>query len=269
MMSENRGAGPDPAGPGGAGALAPLPDDVSGGARALLFGLGFLQRRRDLWPLALVPVGLAFVLGLGAGCGGAWLAYRGVLRAFHESGGLGGLLVWLLALLAGGLGGLVGLLLGSSLAVPFASPALERIALAARAQLGLPPPAAGLRANFDAFLSSLATTLVVLIVGGLGVGALGLLLFFVAPAAIIGVPLKLALLALLLTLDLSDQAFTLSGRSLEQRVAWIRAHRAQALGFGGLGLLLLGVPVLGLLVLPAAVAGAVRLTAEDHAQALR
>lgn len=52
--------------------------------------------------------------------------------------------------------------------MPFASPALERIALAARAQLGLQPPAAGLRANLDAFLSSLATTLVVLIVGGLG-----------------------------------------------------------------------------------------------------
>jgi CysZ protein len=235
------------------------PRRIWDGPRALLFGIAFIAGRRPLWPAAAVPAAAAAVLGTGLGALGAWLGASLVLR--HGPPSVAGTALTLLAVLAGVAGFLLGLLGGISLAVPASGPALERIARAVHEELGQPsPPGGGLRAT----LSSLGATLLGLAVGGAGVALLALLGLLLPPLTIVTVPLKVALISLVVVWDLTDHTFTCYGLTIRQRAAWLRANLSAALAFGWLASLLLCVPVLGLLVLPMGVAGAARLTAGLH-----
>lgn len=214
----------------------------------------WLGQRRDLWPLAALPALLTLGLGTAGGGGGLYLGYHYTYKLLAPHAGLNAeaILTFLLALLLALIAAALGMLLGTSLAVPLSGPTLERIAAAMRSHLGLPAPAEqGLRG----LTRSLAATALTWLGGLFGVGILtllGVLMPFVTPVT---VPLKGVLLALLLTFDLGDPAFSGMGMSLRDRLLWLRTHLGAAVGFGAVAALLLGVPVLGLFVLPAAVAG--------------
>lgn len=236
---------------------------IGAGAFALLFGLRWLGGRRDLWSLAAVPALLVLLLGTGGAGAGLYLGYHYTqeLLAVHAGPDGAGILVFLLSALLALIVGALGLLLGTSLAVPLSGPALERIAEAMRVHLGLPEPAGQ---GLSGVLHSLAATALTWGIGLLGVGILsliGVLAPFVTPVTL---PLKGMLLALLLTFDLGDPAFAMMGMSLRDRFTWLRERKGAALGFGGLAALLLGVPVLGLFVLPAAVAGVTYLVGAER-----
>lgn len=231
---------------------------VLAGAGALLFGLRWLGQRRDLWPLAAVPAFLTLVLGTVGGGTGLYLGYHYTHSLLAPGLHLGGFLSFLMALVVALLGGLLGMVLGASLAVPLSGTALERIAMATRVHLGLPEAA---EQGAGGFAHSLLATALTWVAGLLGVGTLTLLGILMPPATVITLPLKAALLALLLTFDLGDPAFGLMGLTVGGRLGWLRAHVGAALGFGGLAAVLLCVPVLGLFVLPAAVAGVTSLVA--------
>jgi CysZ protein len=239
------------------------------GVAALWFGIRFVAGRREIWPYAAAPALVAAVLSTTLSVLGAVLAYKAFHHYLtpHPGGGLASFLLGALALLAAALGLLLGAVLGFSLAVPLSGPALERIARAVFAELGVPLPPEDLAGTLANLISSLAAT------------ALGLLLSLgpVAVLAAVGaifpvtlpitLPLKLGLLALLLTWDLGDHAFSCIGLRLSQRLGWIRANLGAALSFGGLASLLLCVPGLGLLILPCGVAGAARLLAFSRGSA--
>lgn len=231
------------------------------GPRALWFGVRFLSGRSDLWRSAAVPALVAALLGSALGVSGAAFAGRAVLHS--GASGLGPLL-WLLAIAAGAVAFALGVLLGFSLAVPLSGVALERIARAVCVELALPPPEAGAASGVSATLSSLGAALVGILVGAPLVLGLTLLGLAAPPLALVTVPLKVAVLALLVTWDLGDHVFTLYGLRLGERRAWLRAHLGAALSFGWLAGLLLCVPVLGLLCLPVGVAGAARLIAQTR-----
>lgn len=241
-------------------ASEPRHPGIVAGAGALLFGLSWLTRRRDLWHLAAAPALLMLVLGTGGGGTGLYLGYHYTqqLLAAHTGLDAGGVLVLILALLAALLAGGLGVVLGASLAVPLSGPALERIAIAMRTHLGLPEPA---EQGLSGLAHALAATALTWAAGLFGVGALTLLGVLAPVVTPVTLPLKAALLSWLLCFDLGDPAFSMMGMSLRERLAWLRSHLGAALGFGGLSAVLLGVPVLGLLVLPAAVAGATYLIA--------
>lgn len=227
---------------------------IATGALALLFGLRWLWQRRDLWSLAAVPALLVLVLGTSGAGAGIYLGYHYTqeLLALHAGLDGAGLVVFLLSLLAALIAAGLGLLLGTSLAVPLSGPALERIAEAMRVHLGLPEPAGQ---GVSGLVHSLAATALTWFAGLVGVGVLSLIGVLAPIVTPVTLPLKGALLAVLLTFDLGDPAFGMMGMSLRARLAWLRERKGAALGFGGLAALLLGVPVLGLFVLPAAVAG--------------
>lgn len=236
---------------------------IVAGAAALLFGMRWLMRRRDLWPLAAVPALLMLVLGTGGGGAGLYLGYHYMhqLLALHTGLDAAGVLIVILAVLAALLAAALGVVLGAALAVPLSGPALERIADAMRLQLGLPEsPAQGLHG----LAHGLAATALTFAAGLVGVGTLTLIGVLVPVATVVTLPLKAVLLSWLLCFDLGDPAFSLMGMSLRERLGWLRRHLGAALGFGGLSGVLLGVPVLGLLVLPAAVAGVTYLIAAER-----
>ncbi len=237
-----------------------------GGAFALGSGIEFIVRRRALWRDAAVPVVAAALLSTTGGLLGAVLGYLGATKYLHAAAagaGLGTLILWLLALVAGILGLGVGVVLGLSLALPVSGPALERIARAVYQGSGrMLPHAQGL----GSFLSSMGSTLLGLLVSLAAVVVLTLVGFLCPPALVITVPLKLAILALLVTWDLLDYCFSVRGLSVGRRLRWMYTHLWGALGFGALASLLLCIPVLGMLVIPAAVAGAAHLTLDLPAE---
>lgn len=230
--------------------------NVFDGVRALWFGVDFLARHRELWQVAAVPALLTIVLSVGFGIGGSVLAATAVL---HQSAIESDALLWLLAFLAGvGAFGL-GLLLGISLAVPLSGAALERIARAVCTELNLPLPEVS---GVGAALSSLGAVASGLLLGMPAVLLLTLVGLLVPPLAVVTVPLKIAVLALLVTWDVADHTFALYGMGLREREKWMRANLNAVLSFGWLAGLLLCVPLVGLLCLPAGVAGAAHLVAQ-------
>lgn len=225
------------------------------GTGALFAGFGFVLRNPLVWPLALVPVAVAGVI--------TSLAFGGTMRLVVPAiGGLFGPRLGFLAALAevlvGALALIVAALVGFGIAQPLSGPALNRIVRRAEADLGAPAwPPSGLVEDVGRALQSIAVAYAV----GLPILALlSLITFFVPPAAVVTFPIKLIVLALLVSWDLCDYPLSIHGVPVAARVAFVGRNLPAMLGFG-FGLALLSfLPCAMVLALPAGVAGAARLT---------
>jgi CysZ protein len=224
------------------------------GIAAFFQGVSFVVRTPRLWALALAPAVTATVLAVALGLAGAHYAAAWAHRMLGE--GLGEKLVVLsLVIVVVALA----IVVAVSLAQPLSGWALEAIARAQARALGTgsferqPPLASAMR--------SAASSLIALAVGLPTIAALAIAGWFAPPAAVVTVPLKLVVTALLLAWDLLDYPLALRGVSLGGRVLWCARHFGAVLGFGLAAVAFFAVPGLGLLALPCGVAAATRLTA--------
>jgi len=227
----------------------------SAGVRSLFGGLGLIFGDPGLWPLAMVPILVAIVIIALLGWGAVSFVPEQVRALLGAHGG--GVLGTVVAVAATGIALIVSLLLGLALAQPLSGPALERIVRRVEAKLGAPAwPATTLLADVR---RSLETVVVTYAFGLPILAALFVVNLVFPPAVVITVPLKLAVMAILLAWDLCDYPLSIRGVLVATRVAFMKRNAGAMLGFG-FGLALLGlVPCLLVLVLPAGVAGATRL----------
>jgi CysZ protein len=236
-------------------ALAPTRPGFLDGTRALFGGFAFLVRTPATWPLALVPVMVAGLVGTLVFALGASLVFPYV--AAHL-GPKSHLLAALVNVLAGALLAVIAAVVGLGLAQPLSGPALNRIVRRVEGSLGAPAwPQTSALTDVGRALGSI---LVGYTFGLPLLALLALISLFFPPAAVVTFPLKLVVLALLLAWDLLDYPLSIHGLPLGQRVAFVVRNARALVGFGfGLALLSL-IPFAGLLALPAGVAGAARLT---------
>jgi CysZ protein len=224
------------------------------GAGALFGGFGFVLRTPAVWPLALIPAAIACTVTTLV----ASLSLHFLVPAIA---GLFGPRWHFLAVpadvLVGALALLVAALAGFGLAQPLSGPALNGIVRRVEADMGTPPrPPTAFAEDVVRALASIAVSYAV----GLPILALLALVSFLAPpAAVVTFPLKLVVLAVLVTWDLCDYPLSLRGMPIGARIAFVARNAGAMIGFGfGLALLSL-IPGALLLVLPAGVAGAARL----------
>lgn len=225
-------------------------------------GLSWLVSTPSAWPLAIVPM-IVFTALLAAGSWfgihlvESWLAPRVV----HAEGWA---LLWHVVRVLGWLAALTGaVLVALALAQPISGPALEALAQKQGKALNAPPlPDPGF---VEGFFRSLRVTmfglaLTVPIVVGLTVVEL-----FVPVLAIVTVPLKFIVTALMLAWDLLDYPLSLRGAGVRARLDWFSQNFAAALGFGASIAVIGLIPCAGLLFLPAGVAGATQLVSSQLA----
>ncbi len=224
-------------------------------------GLGWLLTTPSTWALSLVPM-LSFAAILSAATwGGVTLVEHGL--APHLANAHGWALLWHVLRVLGWLAALtVAALVAIALAQPLSGPALEALSRRQGAAIGatpLPetPFVQGMLRSLRVTLFGLALTVPVVI--GLTVVEL-----VVPLLAVVTIPLKFLVTAMMVAWDLLDYPLSLRAAGVRGRIDWISRHFAGALGFG-VSLALIGlVPCAGLLFLPAGVAGATRLVA--HAE---
>jgi CysZ protein len=147
------------------------------------------------------------------------------------------------------------LALGATLAQPLSGPALEK--LAQRYEI--------IHDHYSdyprfSWLSNMARTLRVtlfaLVFSSPVLAILALLTLLVPPLAIITVPLKVLVAALVFAWDLLDYPLGIRGHGVRARLSFMRTHFAAVLGLGLCSSLSLFVPGLGLLLLPVGVVAA-------------
>lgn len=231
---------------------------VFGGMGALLSAVAFVVTTPAVWALAIVPALVALVLMAGSGALGLWGA---MALADHvaaaASGGLALAIAWTLRVLLGAVALLVAVIVAFSLAQPLSGAALERIARAQEKRLGgrdwPEQPAA------TAMLRSLQVTMTGLLFGLPLLAALTLVTVLAPPAAIVTVPLKFVVTALMIAWDFLDYPLSVRGVTVAGRLRFVRANFGAVLGFGVASAFVLLVPGIGLLLLPIGVAGAARL----------
>ncbi|XXY47459.1 EI24 domain-containing protein [Sorangium sp. So ce269] len=229
------------------------------GLKAMLGGYGYLFRTPDLWPLALVPTGIALVLTVVLAIGGVKLAPALVESIVKEpgTGALWTVLMAVLRVLSLAVVLVAALAISFGLAKPLSGPALERMVRRAEADLGAPawPDVSFFADMWRALQSSLvalAFTLPIVIV-------LGVVGFLFPPASVVVIPLQLAVTALAGAWDLCDSPLSIRGVPVAARIGFVRRNFAAVMGFG-FGLALLSfLPCSLLIVLPAGILGAARL----------
>ena len=233
-----------------------------GGIGAFAGGIGFVVGTPSLWPLAIVPVVLALTLSSVLAALGIWGA-TALSDAIvgPAAGALGVIASWVITFALGLMAILTALLVGFSLAQPLSGFALDAIAQRQARALGAPEraPAAG-----SAFLRSLRVTFAALAIALPLLGVLTIITIVFPPAAVVTIPLKLAVSALTFAWDLLDYPLGQYGFGVRDRLRWIRAHFGAVLGFGLAGSIVLLVPGLGLLMLPMGVAGASGLVVREE-----
>lgn len=230
------------------------------GLRALFGGFGFVLSNPGVWPLAMVPVVVAVTLLVIFG----WVAVDVVPPRIEAlfgatSGAAMGVVAWLAKVFAVILALLAAALVSFGLAQPLSGPALERIVRRAEAKLGVAPwPPTSFLADI---LRSLQTVLVGYVFGLPALALLFLVGALFPPAVVVTFPLKMVVMAMLITWDLCDYPLSIRGLRVGDRVGLLGRHIRAVFGFGvGLSFLSL-LPCALLLVLPAGVAGAARLVA--------
>ena len=227
---------------------------VAAGAWHVPAGFVFLLRRPSLWPLALLPAVMAVVLV----CGGAIAGiYAGPYLEAAVAPRLAWLPEWLSVLVALGLwvAALVtGAALGLATALLAAAPVLERLSVAVEALVrpsAAPPPATSL--GWQLAQSFRTATYFLL-------ATPGILLLGLVPLA--GPLLGAAWGAYALALQETEPALARRGVDFAARRAWHRRWRAESMGFGLAGLLVLGIPCVNFLLAPALVVGGTLLVNE-------
>ena len=250
-------------GAGGAGGPGRLPLDTEApgfgaGVGSLFSGLKFVTSNPSVWPYAIVPVIFVVVITLAIGLAGAGFLPKLVVPMLgawaHKGHGALGIVV---KVVVTALSFVIGGVLGFALSQPLSGPALEKIVRKVEGTLGVPSwPATSLAQDIWRSLEGLLLTTAL----SLPIFALLFLIEFVfPPAAIVTVPLKIALTGLVLAWDLCDYPLSIRGMAIGARVALLRRHLPAVFGFG-LGLALLSlIPCALLLVLPIGAAGATRL----------
>jgi CysZ protein len=237
--------------------------DVSfaSGVGSVFTAFGLVVRTPALWPYALVPTLVlalleASFLAIGWLVARPWLVEKlpdptgfwGELGVGVATFGVVVLVAWL------------GLLVSLVVAPVVSAPALETIVERVERTLGVPPRAplgfvrellCGLRATLGALFLALPCLLALFLVE---------LLF--PPAAVVTVPLKLLLTALLVALGLFDYPLTLRGVPFGERLRLLRQYPAVALGFGGTFALLFWVSCCGVVLLPVGAAAATLVVTE-------
>lgn len=228
------------------------------GLAAPWHGLGWLVGTPSAWPVALVPM-LVFTALVSAGSyGGIRLVEHLIAPHLTHLDGWN-LLLQVLRVLGWLAAVGVAVLLSLALAQPLSGPALESLARRQGSAIGatLPPE----RPFLEGLGRSLRVTLFGLLVTVPLVIGLTIVELFVPPLAVITVPLKFVLTALMVAWDLLDYPLSLRAAGVRARIAWISSHFAATMGFG-LSVAVIGlIPCAGLLFLPAGVAGATRLVA--------
>lgn len=229
------------------------------GFASLFEAIGLFARTRELWPWAVIPSLVLFVLegvfvGLGVFVARPWLIEL-LPEATNTYGRIGSDIAGFgfAALIA-----VIGWFVALILAGPLSAPALERIVDVVERQLGAAPrPQIGflreMFCGFRAVLGALAITLPLL-----GLFWLAKILF--PPLVVLTLPLHGALSALLVAWGLFDYPLTLRGVGFRERLRLMRANFSAALGFGVAFSLLFWVPCCGVALLPLGAAAATRLT---------
>lgn len=242
------------------------------GVRALFGGLGFVVTTPSAWGWAMIPVAVASILLGGAGALAIW---GGSELAQHLIGTGAGTVadaatatpwttagLWALRILFSAIGLVIAFVVAMSLAQPLSGFALEAISRKQELALG------GVVHPDQPFVAgavrSLRVTLTALVIGLPILGVLALITVLVPPAGVITVPLKFIVTGVLVAYDLLDYPLSLRGRSVADRIVWIRRNFPAVLGFGVSAAALLLIPGMGLLLLPFGVAGATRMVVMDR-----
>ena len=236
---------------------------LGAGIRAFFEGLGFVVSTPGVWPVAMVPIVTA-ALVLGAfGSLGVWGAARTASSIVAGDSGWDQAARGLLDIVLGGVALVVAALVALALAQPLSGWAIDRIVRRQERELGgrdWPEVPRGMQ-----MVHSLGVSVLALLVGVPILGGLTLVDIVFPAAAIVAVPIKFVVGALLIAWDFLDYPFSLRGMSVGARLRWIGRHFRAVLGFGMSAALLLLVPCVGLLVLPMGAAGAARLVNEAEA----
>ena len=228
------------------------------GMGALFEGVGFVLTTPRVWPFAILPVLVAVVLTGACAALGLWgaMALADHL-ALAATGTLAIAIAWVLRVLLGAVALLLSVVVAMSLAQPLSGFALERIARAQETRLGGRDwPEQGAWASFA---SSLKVTFTGLLLGLPVLALLTVVTVLVPPAAIVTIPLKFVVTALMIAWDFLDYPLSVRGVSVAGRLRFLGAHFAAVLGFGLAAGFVLLVPGVGLFLLPIGVAGATRL----------
>lgn len=233
---------------------------LSAGAATVFRSIGFLMRRPDLWPAALVPGVVLLALSAAAVAASIRWVRPMVHHAWGETASVWARAgaeasAWAAVVAAAVLGTAVALLLTP----PLSAPALETIVGARERELGAPERRAlGFWAEI---LCGLKAQLLAL---GFAVPAV-LLLWLVdlvwPPALVVTVPVRIVVSALAIAWNLLDYPLTLRGWSMRERLALLRRHSAACLGFGLAFAALFSIPCFSVLMLPIGVAAAAEMTA--------
>jgi CysZ protein len=227
------------------------------GTRAFFGGIGFVVSRPRVWPYAAVPVLVLVTLATLLSVAGLWGSWHlvsslvGGASAWAEAGR------WFLEILLGAVLVLVAILVSFGLAQPLSGFALEAISERQELELG------GTRHDkpkfWDNAVRSLAVNMLGLVVGLPLLALLTVIELFAPPAAVVTLPLKFVVSALLLAWDLLDYPLGLRAQGVGARLRFMGRNFGAMLAFGSFGAAVLLIPGLGLLLLPFGVAGATRL----------
>jgi len=238
---------------------APARLRVLDGPRAFFGGVGFVVGTPSVWPLAMVPVAILFVLGAGSAALGLFATWH--LVSWIVSGASAWATVgrFLLELVFGGIALIVSALVALAFAQPLSARALEAISHRQAVALGVAAPS-----ERSPILRSLAVNLLGLAVGLPLFALLAIVDLAFPPAGVVTWPLRFVLYALLFAWDMLDYPLGLRGATLGDRLRFFGRNFFSLLLFGIFAAPFLLVPGLGLFLLPFGVAGATRLIARSH-----
>jgi CysZ protein len=237
--------------------LAPgwTPGAVVDGALSVFRGVVFIVRTRRAWLPSAVP---AFFL--------VALSCAGLISAIHfvspwavahvplPDGAWGHAMSAVLRVVVAVLAAAVSVFLAATFAPVLSAPALSRIVELREAALGLPP-----RERLPLFTEIACGFTAQLFAYAVGVPILAVLWVVTLafpPAAVVTLPLKVAVTTWLLAWTLLDYPLSTRGVPLRARLRFLREQFPRVLGFSGALFALFAIPLGAIVLLPAAVAAA-------------
>lgn len=227
------------------------------GFRALFAGFRRLSKLPKSYPYALVPALVFTGLEVGFVALSLRVLSPWVHRALSGQSAVQNFGASALSWLSVAAGSVIGWFFAALLTPLVSAPALERIVGLVEADIGAPPRRElGMLGEFACGLRATALGVALFVPP---VFALTLLEFALPVVTVITTPLKLALGALGISWNLLDYPLSLRGIGARDRVAFVKAHGASALGFGAAFALSFWLPCCGILLLPVGVAAATEL----------
>jgi CysZ protein len=233
------------------------------GVRAFFGGCGFIITTPRVWGYAMVPVVVATMIGSIIGVLGMWASWHAASALFGGDSGAAEAGRWIIAVLLGIVAVLVALIVALSLAQPFSGFAID--AIVRRQEQALGSKGAWPDQKFsEQLFRSLRVNLTALAIGLPIIAVLFGIEILAPPAAVVTIPLKFVVTALMVAWDFLDYPLGLRGAGVSARLAFVGKHFWAVLVFGSLGAFVLLVPGLGLFLLPMGAAGATRMVLESE-----